>query len=139
MSDRASPLSPLPTEELRQALDRFHIASQRLNLAPELVHNHVTGTAVERAYSAARTALESLFREQQERESYLRKQWNLSLEAVADLQSELASLKKEQLTPEEKDAVLWWMYNSLSTDPDAYRTERLARRRSALVKIAEAK
>lgn len=47
-----------PTDEkLERLLDAFHIAAQRLNLAPELIHNRVTGTALERRYAAARAAL----------------------------------------------------------------------------------
>lgn len=52
------PTSVAPTADFKDLLDAFHIAAQRLNVAPELVHNSVTGQALERRYSASRKALE---------------------------------------------------------------------------------
>lgn len=50
---------PVEDAELDRLMDAFHIAAQRLNVAPELIHNSVTGNALERAYTRAREALRS--------------------------------------------------------------------------------
>jgi len=54
-----------PSAELNTLLDRFHIASQKLNLAPHLVHNQVTANALTREYYAAREAVEALWHQRE--------------------------------------------------------------------------
>lgn len=60
----SNPQAVTPTDEkLEKLIDAFHIAAPRLNLAPELIHNSVTGNALERQYTAARAALRAYLSE----------------------------------------------------------------------------
>lgn len=74
-----------PDAHLEKLMDAFHIAAQQINLAPQLVHNSVTGSAVTRRYFAARQSLREFLSERtltEQEARYAVSQWGCSTEQI---------------------------------------------------------
>lgn len=100
MTDRAPSPDSERLGEFKKLLDNYHFAVIEWQRSPELAPESPHAQAI----FSSRSAIVELFRKLEESNSYLRKEWNLSLETVASLSDDLVKMRQEN---KRLDAGIW--------------------------------